>query len=309
MGEFGIGSASAGARRGRLTAALVGLTAMCALSAGCVAPFAVHAGRAWGASEEGGSMISIRQDDDDAPPPGCAPAGDALRYSTVDTAESFTLRVTVAASLCAPITAVAAVYRMPGNGVAWPQDLLERQEFELAAAGSTEIVFTKTCVPVQFDVVTGATPERIAPWADRHGPLLFPGDTRTASQHWGGSCNGGSTTTTPPSVSPTTVPSGGVPTTMPEGPGVTTPPSVSGTPTEVLGATTVPTELAAVAAPDTADTPVTVASSGADEPPRVAGLALTGTSILVLVVSGLVLVLAGVAAQVAPGRSARRRRA
>jgi type IV secretory pathway VirB3-like protein len=100
------------------------------------------------------------------------------------------------------------------------------------------------------------------------------------------------------------VPGGSNPT-VPDGPTGTTPPSVSGVPTEVLGATTIPAELASV--PVAGDTPVPVASSGVGDPPRVAGLALTGTSIAVLVVSGLLLLLAGVAARVVQRIATRRR--
>ena len=321
MGGVDVGTRGAGPRRVRLTAGLVGLAAVIGLASACMAPAAVtNAARAWGASEEGGSHISIRQDDDDAPPPGCAAPADALSYATEDTAESFTLTVTVAARLCAPIAAAAAVYAMPGNGVAWPQDLVERQDFVLDDAGVTEIEFTKTCLPAQFDVVTGATPARISPVGERHGPLLFPMDTRTARQHWGGDCGGTTTTTAPPpTVAPTstvpgsstTVPGGptstvpGGPTsTVPSGPTTTNPPSLSAdTPTEVLGATTVPSGPAASPA---AATPVSVSSGGT--PPTVAGLALTGASVVVMVVSGLVLLLAGLAAQLLP-RLARRRQA
>jgi hypothetical protein len=109
----------------------------------------------------------------------------ALRSSSDADATTFRLRITVTAPLCAPVTATAAVYGMPEDGRAWPQHLLETVDFVLHEPGVTEVRFTRDCAPTQFDVLTGATPPVIAPWAEWHGPLLFPFDTSTALQSFG----------------------------------------------------------------------------------------------------------------------------
>ena len=127
----------------------------------------------------------------------------ALSNSVGGDAQTFVLRVTASAPLCSPIDATAAIYKMPGNGVAWPQQLVETKNVRIAAAGVTEIVFKKTCEAVQFDVINGATPQTISPTGPYHGPLLFPFDLNTSRQWWGSSCPDPSTTTT------TSTPSGG----------------------------------------------------------------------------------------------------
>jgi LPXTG-motif cell wall-anchored protein len=99
--------------------------------------------------------------------------------------EAFTLTIVAEAPLCSPIEATAAIYGMPGKGEAWPQNLVETLDFTIAAAGEYVVTFTKTCDPVQFDVLTGDTPPVIAPLGEWHGPLLFPFDTNTSLQHWG----------------------------------------------------------------------------------------------------------------------------
>ena len=104
------------------------------------------------------------------------------RNSSSSDSATFRLRITLLAPLCAPITASAVIYAMPGNGAAWPQQLQEKVSFTLQAAGVTEVTFTKVGTPVQFDVLTGATPQQIAPWLQWHGPLLFPFDTATSQQ-------------------------------------------------------------------------------------------------------------------------------
>ncbi|MEI7886947.1 MAG: hypothetical protein WCJ04_06110 [Actinomycetes bacterium] len=104
------------------------------------------------------------------------------RNSSSSDSATFRLRITLLAPLCAPFTASAVIYAMPGNGAAWPQQLQEKVSFTLQAAGVTEVTFTKVGTPVQFDVVTGATPQQIAPWLQWHGPLLFPFDTATSQQ-------------------------------------------------------------------------------------------------------------------------------
>ncbi len=98
------------------------------------------------------------------------------------------------APLCSRLDAVAVIYSMPGNGVAWPQQFVESRGFSLQQPGVTEIVFTRGCSPVQFDVVTGATPATISPDGPWHGPLLFPFDLNTSQQWWG--CGPTPTTTT-----------------------------------------------------------------------------------------------------------------
>jgi hypothetical protein len=324
MGEAGADTSAAGRRRSRRAVRLVGLAAISSMAA-CVAPSAwstsLVSSEARGAAGDG-PTIQVRQVEEQPQPAGCSAPVDSLSYATRHTPTSFTLRITVATPLCVAKQAAAVVYRMPGDGVAWPQELVERRELVIGPAGVTEIVFERTCMPAQFDVVTGATPARIAPWAAWHGPLLFPGDTNTAFQDWGGSCEGpGATSTTvpptqpPPTTTPsttapvavpsttapsTTVPGSGPSETVPGGPGQVAPSST--VPAAVLGATTVPTE----PPPGVDDTPIPVDSGG--RPTQVAGLAITGTSIMVLVVSATVLVLVGFAVHVAPWLLARRRR-
>jgi len=109
----------------------------------------------------------------------------ALRNVVGSDESTFTLRVVTSARLCVPIEATAVVYSMPGNGQAWPQKLVETVPVTIGPAGSVDIVFHKACDPQQFDVVTGPTPETIAPFGPWHGPLLFPLDTSTAQQYWG----------------------------------------------------------------------------------------------------------------------------
>lgn len=113
---------------------------------------------------------------------------------------TYRLRIVVKEPLCDPIEVVAAIYAMPGNGEAWPQNLVETLPFTLQEKGTTDVTFTKTCDPVQFDVITGETPPVIAPLGEWHGPLLFPFDVNTSLQHWG--CP--APTTAPPEVLGTT---------------------------------------------------------------------------------------------------------
>jgi hypothetical protein len=226
----------------------------------------------------------------------CLPRALALSYTVADTDTSFVLRITASAPLCDPVDATAAIYAMPGNGVAWPQTLTETRTFRIASAGTYSVRFTKTCLPEQFDVVVGATPNTIAPWAQVHGPLLFPFDTNTATQHWGWPCQPvapQTTTTTTVQATTTTVvapPTTAAPTTTaPAAPTTTAP----GTPTTLVDT------------PDAAEPPVTVGQPPAtdvEEPkaPTVAGadapaaqLAFTGgeTSLANL---GFALLLAGI---------------
>jgi hypothetical protein len=130
----------------------------------------------------------------------------ALSNTVSSSPEAFVLRVTVAAPLCHPLPAAAAIYEMPGDGVAWPQTLAERLDFTLYEPGVMEITFTKGCGAAQFDVLTGATPGTISPTGPHHGPLLFPFDTGTTLQYDGPDCAEVSPTT---EVPPTTEAPGG----------------------------------------------------------------------------------------------------
>ena len=136
----------------------------------------------------------------------CLPPALALRQSTRNDATTFRLIIRVVAPLCSRVNAVAAIYRMPGNGVAWPQTLVSTLPFTLREPGTTEVIFTKGCDPVQFDVITGATPPTISPLGPFHGPLLFPFDLSTSLQWWGcGPTPTTSTTSTTTSSTTTTI--------------------------------------------------------------------------------------------------------
>ncbi len=217
----------------------------------------------------GGGRVAVRSLPEPSGAP-CLPGRLGMSYETTTTSERFVLRIRSTAPRCEPIVATAAVYAMPTNGMAWPQRLVKASTFEIASAGSVEVVFERTCAPSQFDVVTGATPDRIAPWADWHGPLLFPFDLNTAFQDPGGNCGAPSTTAVPPStVAPSTTTPGGT-TSVPDG--VT--PTVDPTPTtdvEVLAVTMVP-------GAGTPDASSSDPSSDAPAPTKVAGLALTGAT-------------------------------
>ncbi len=132
----------------------------------------------------------------------CLPPALALRQSTRNDATTFRLTIRVTAPLCSRVNVVAAIYKMPGNGVAWPQTLVRSVPFTLRGPGVTEVIFTKGCDPVQFDVITGATPPTISPTGPFHGPLLFPFDLSTSLQWWG--CGPPPTTTTSTTTSSTT---------------------------------------------------------------------------------------------------------
>ena len=132
------------------------------------------------------SDISITQTPSGGGLPICLPPLLSLRQTVSETATTFSLRIDVTTRLCAPLEAAAVVYAMPGNGVAWPQTLVERVDFTLQEAGTTVVTFTKRCDPVQFDVITGASPPVIFPFfGDFHGPLLFPFDLSTSLQWFG----------------------------------------------------------------------------------------------------------------------------
>ena len=163
----------------------------------------------------------------------CVPAGLGLSYVVFSDDSVFRLTVTASSPQCSPIDASAVIYGMPGNGEAWPQQLLEREPVVISAAGVYEITFSKECTPVQFDVVTGATPQTITPGGEFHGPMLFPFDIQTAEQYWG-DAEGCTPTTTTTSTTSTTTPS------------TTTTVDTSTTTPEVLGSTTIPAEVDSV---------------------------------------------------------------
>lgn len=126
----------------------------------------------------------------------CLPALLALTNKVSSTDDMFVITVTASAPLCSAVKASAVIYSMPGGGVAWPQELFEVVPFTIKDAGVTKITFKKDCNPVQFDVVTGETPQTISPIGVWHGPMLFPVDLATAQQHWGFPCPPPTTTTT-----------------------------------------------------------------------------------------------------------------
>jgi hypothetical protein len=145
----------------------------------------------------------------------CLPSFFALRHSITSTPTQFVLTIKATVRPCNTVNAHAVIYAMPGPyGNAWPQTLAEKKSFIINRAGTTTVVFNKGCDPVQFDVVTGATPPTIAPWGPWHGPLLFPFTLETSQQYWPGpNCNpGGECDDYTPSqvaVSPASVNAGG----------------------------------------------------------------------------------------------------
>jgi LPXTG-motif cell wall-anchored protein len=127
----------------------------------------------------------------------CVPSALGLQRNIESTDEFFRLTVRVEQPLCEPIEAKAVVYQMPFTADEWPQTLDEVEPFTIQEAGTYEVTFLKDeeCINLQFDVLTGATPDTIAPLGEWHGPLLFPFDVATSYQ-WIG-CP-------PPEVAPVT---------------------------------------------------------------------------------------------------------
>ena len=206
----------------------------------------------------------------------CVPAGLGLSYVVFSDDSVFRLTVNAASPQCSPIDASAVIYGMPGNGEAWPQQLLEREPVRISEAGVYEITFDKECEPVQFDVVTGVTPQTITPGGVFHGPLLFPFDVNTSEQYWGNGqdCPPPSTTTTTTESTTTTTEST----------------TTTSTP-EVLGSTTVPAEVDSVTTvPTTNDVEV----GGVSVTRQPAALALTGSN-AGLGALGVALLVAGMA--------------
>lgn len=238
----------------------------------------------------------------------CLPGALVLSYSKSNTAEYFELVVKASAPPCEPIDAKAVIYAMPGGGEAWPQTLVEVVPFRISKAGRTTIRFTKTCEPMQFDVITGAAPSEIAPWGEWHGPLLFPLDTETTLQHWGWDCNEPTTTTTTEpdeSTTTTTEPGEATTTTEPdESTTTTTEPDESTTTTEPdeSTTTTVPVDVGGETEERDPGTPsgpgsgadTEVGGVTADRGTGGSNLAYTGSDTNGPVAVGLVLALSGV---------------
>ncbi len=180
-------------------------------------------GVAGGAGEGDGeaSIISVRFEAGTSQGDGCTDARSAMSLKKVTTPDSYSFVVTLATDRCNPLEAKAAAYAMPDNrGWPWPQTLVETDDVVLDEAGVYTITFTKDCDPIQFDLLTGATPERIDPLGPHHGDLLFPHQdlvtyNGSAYQYWPSrdDCVGptsststpGSTSSTPTSEVPVTV--------------------------------------------------------------------------------------------------------
>ncbi|HNJ70178.1 MAG TPA: hypothetical protein PKX97_13045, partial [Microthrixaceae bacterium] len=195
----------------------------------------------------------------------CNPLAQAqLTYTTTSDADVFRIVITSATKPCNPIAAAAVAYAMPKGaspaGGQWPQTLVERQDFTIAEASTTTITFAKECDAVQFDVITGESPQTISPTGPWHGPLLFVGDTKTSEQYF------------PPMEK-----CGTAPTTVPAPPTTAT----------VQAATTVPQTATNVV------TGATVADTTATQGENAAALALTGASSARLALIGAGLLVAG----------------
>ena len=171
--------------------------------------------------------ITVEQFDEE--PDGCLPGFLVLSRVVINTAAEFGLDITASEAPCDPINASAVIYAMPPE--TWPQTLSEKVDFTITKPGLTKVRFEKDCDDVQYDVVTGATPEVISP-AEPHGPMLFPLDLDTALQYWGENyCNPTTTTTTTTTTS----------TTSSTVPGSSTTSTTSSTTPQVQGSTTVVT--------------------------------------------------------------------
>lgn len=151
-----------------------------------------------GVVELEGENIHIVQTPDEQQGPCNGTPALVLRNTHGGDDQVWRLTIIVDEPLCSPIDATAAIYKMPGGGETWPQTLDETLDFTLQEAGRTVVTFTKTCDPVQFDVVVGDTPPVIAPLGEWHGPLLFPFDVNTSFQHMGCEPEVAAATTVPP---------------------------------------------------------------------------------------------------------------
>ncbi|MFN8052672.1 MAG: hypothetical protein U0Q22_14590 [Acidimicrobiales bacterium] len=210
----------------------------------------------------------------------------SLSYTVFSDASIFRLRVVAPSAPCQPIAATAVIYAMPGGGAAWPQQLKESVPFTIDGAGTTDITFTKNCTPVQFDVVTGATPATISPLGQMHGPLLFVGNTDTAFQDVGAVCE------------PTTTTTGATTTTIAGNGGTTTVAPTTTTTTAPAGATT-STTVAVVEGTSVRNTTTTASvlgtsTSRSSSDPSPSSLAVTGVSSVGTTYAGALLLVAGV---------------
>jgi hypothetical protein len=131
----------------------------------------------------------------------------ALSVQVSSSANNLVVTVVASAPLCEPLESTAVIYSMPGNGVAWPQQLAEAQKFTISQAGTTVITFSKDCLPVRFDIVTGEPPQTISSrtyeWT---APL--PWNQPPLWEYWGFPCppptTASTSTTAPVSVPPAT---------------------------------------------------------------------------------------------------------
>lgn len=176
----------------------------------------------------------------------CLPSFFALTHSVTSTPTQFILTIKANVRPCNTVYPHAVIYSMPGPyGNAWPQTLAEKESFVINRAGTTTVVFNKGCDPAQFDVITGATPPKIAPWGPWHGPLLFPFALETSQQYWpgpdcqpGGECD--DYTPSQVAVNPATVNPGGTFTISGTGvPGDTVSATLDTNPTVALGSSLV----------------------------------------------------------------------
>jgi LPXTG-motif cell wall-anchored protein len=195
----------------------------------------------------------------------CNPLAQAqLTYTTESTDEVFELVITSATNPCTPIAAAAVAYAMPAGaspaGGQWPQTLSERKDFTISQASVTTVTFAKECAALQFDVITGESPQTIAPTGPWHGPLLFVGDTNTSQQYFPPVEQCGGTTTTTSTV-----------------------------PVTVLPATTLPQVATNVVTPDATVADTSATNNGGEG----AALALTGSSSGPLALVGGLLLVAG----------------
>lgn len=228
---------------------------------------------------DGAPQINITQTPVDPQPVDCvAPELAVLNPSVLTnfvSADSAEFRVTIRAfqPLCAPLTATAAVYSMPG-GLAqpWPQTLKDSTTFTIREAGDTVVTFLKDCDPVQFDVLAGAfAPPRLDTGFDHQ--LLFLADLNTSYQHPGISSDECVESTT--TVAPTTT-AEVVTTTTAAVQGTTT--IAEPAPTSVLGNTTIPSSS------NTGTSPSALAATGSTTTP----LALIGGGLVLIGVASLV---------------------
>lgn len=209
------------------------------------------------------------------------------------TADAFTLTVNVNAPLCSPLEAKAVIYAMPGDGVAWPQELVKTVPFTLSEAGTVTVTFSKGCGATQFDVITGHAPQTINTGFD-HGPLLFPAQLQTAQQFWGARCVDETTTTSTVPATTSTVPTSST---------TTAATSTSTTAAEAKTTTTAASADVNISATSTVAEPTTtlaiaVAGQSVDNPMPATSLAFTGSATTIIAALAIGLVLIGISALV-----------